>query len=435
MKRRSFALVLMMLLFAANRADASTDINCMWDARSGGMGGTGVAFLDSPAAVPTNPALLDQIGKLTISADLFLIAAQPEAPYTIYHLDPATGTRQVNYETIRSETASAVLPFFGAAFRIVDRVVFGVAAYPVIGQGTDARYQPAPEEFPQLWAHNKAAMGLFEISNAVSVRIIDNLSIAAAWRINYMSQQISTPLSTGGPPAGVAANPARTEAVNANINVTGLNFAGFQLGLFWKPVPSLRLGFSYRSKVVAEGSGTTETTIGTMTTKIDTKSEFTNPHAFRAGLAWSLLSDSLLLAVDFKYLMYAEAYKNTPAVTTVMNGKEKTDVRPAFWKDSFVGMFGAEVKALEALRLRAGYIILNSATDPDYAQQLMAPPGIQHLVSAGLGVKALDSLNVDVSAAYLVLQSRVEKATPYNAGVGIYASHGVELSLSAVYHN
>jgi long-subunit fatty acid transport protein len=175
--------------------------------------------------------------------------------------------------------------------------------------------------------------------------------------------------------------------------------------------------------------------IGAMATELETKSEFINPHAFRAGFAWSLLSDALLLAVDFKYLMYAEAYENTPAVTTIMNGKEKTDVRPAFWKDSFVGMFGAEVKAMEALRLRAGYIILNSATNPDYAQQLMAPPGIQHLVSAGVGIKALDSLNIDLSAAYLVLQSRVEKATPYNAGVGIYASHGMELSLSAVYHN
>jgi long-subunit fatty acid transport protein len=75
-----------------------------------------------------------------------------------------------------------------------------------------------------------------------------------------------------------------------------------------------------------------------------------------------------------------------------------------------------------------------SATNPAYAQQFMAPPGISHLVSAGLGFKAIDTLNIDIAAAYVVLQSHVDTATEYNGGVGIYASHAAEFSLSGTYH-
>jgi hypothetical protein len=45
-----------------------------------------------------------------------------------------------------------------------------------------------------------------------------------------------------------------------------------------------------------------------------------------------------------------------------------------------------------------------------------------------------DSLNVDLSAAYVVLQGRVNTATKDNGGVGIYGSHAGEFSLSGTYH-
>src|SRR4051794_19583989 len=143
MKSSTFV-VLILVLLATDSAHASTDINCLFDARSHGMGGTGVAFLDSPGAIPTNPALLDQIGKLSISADLFVIAAQPIAPYTIYHLD-ASGRRYKTYDTVRAPYKAAPLPFLGAALRLHERIVVGLAVYPLIGQGGGAEYRPAPD--------------------------------------------------------------------------------------------------------------------------------------------------------------------------------------------------------------------------------------------------------------------------------------------------
>jgi long-subunit fatty acid transport protein len=433
MRSRSLLLALLVLVFlAAGRASASTEINGLFDARSAGMGGTGVAFLDSAGAIPTNPALLDQIGHLTISADLFFIAAQPEAPYTVSHLN-AAGQPYQNYETERSAVTTAPLPFVGGAYRLNDRIVIGVGAYPMIGQGTTAKYRPAPDQFPNITLSNKAALGLIEVGDAVSVKVLDNLSLALMWRRTYMTQTVSTPVP-GNPPVGTLLDTMHNP-IYANIDVTGINVAGVQAGLFYKPIPNLGLGFSYRSKIVVDGTGTTTTKnpVGGSEISLDTRTSFAVPHTFRAGLAWSVFNDKLLLAADFKYLMYAEAWKST-ATTTIRMGMSSTNVTPTYWKDAYNVQLGAEYVATDLLRLRAGYIMATSATNPAYAQQFMAPPGVSNLVSAGLGFKVLDTLNVDLAAAYVVLQSRIDIATKYNGGVGIYASHAGELSLSGTYH-
>lgn len=430
--RSGSLVVAILVLLSAGTASASNEINGLFDARSGAMGGTGAGFLDSAAAIPTNPALLDLTKKFTLTLDCMLIIAQPEAPYTISHLD-ANGQPFQNYETIRSSPTSAPLPFLGAAYRLADRVVIGVGVYPTIGQGTTAEYKPAPDQYPEITLHNKAALGLIEAGDAISVRILDNLSVAAMWRITYMTQTVSTPVP-GNPPVGTLLD-SMHNPIYADIKASGLNFAGVQLGVFYKPVPSIGLGFSYRNKVVVNGDGTTTTKnpVGGAPIVLDTQTSFASPHTFRAGLAWTTLSDKLLLAADFKYLLYEESWKNVSTTTTRM-GMTSTKVTPTNWSNCFNVQLGAEFKAGEILRLRAGYIMAPSATNPAYAQQFMAPPGISHLVSAGLGFKAIDTLNIDIAAAYVVLQSHVDTATEYNGGVGIYASHAAEFSLSGTYH-
>jgi long-chain fatty acid transport protein len=433
---RSFKFfVAWLVFFGAAEARASTEINGLFDARSGGMAGTGVAFLDSAGAVPTNPALLDQIHKVSATLDLFYIVSQPEAPYTVYHLN-AAGQRYQSWDTIQSPPTSAVLPFIGGAFRLpgaLDRVVFGTAAYPIIGQGTSAVYRSAPDELPNLQVTNKASLGFYEIGNAVSVRVLDNLSFGATWRITYMTQSVTTAVP-GGPPAGVLLD-LNHNPLYGNIDASGFNFGGYQLGLLYKPIPFLRLGFSYRSKVVvhADGKTKTENPLSGTPLELDTHTSFTYPHAFRGGAAVSLLKDTLLLAVEFKYLMYAEAFK-TLTTTVVNNGKPSDTVQPLYWKDSFNLLLGAEYK-LGMCRVRAGYTLVTSATNEAYAVQFMAPPGVSHLVTGGFGVELFDHLNVDLSAGYVVLATHVDVATVNNSGIGEYASHGGEFSLGVTYHN
>ena len=436
MRNRSSLVVLIAVLLLIGKASASTDINGLFDARSHGMGSTGVAYIDSPGAIPINPALLDQVGKISISADVFGIVAQPTAPYTIWHKN-AAGQYYTNYESVRSKASFAPLPFLGMAYRLPwfgGRAVLGLGAYPIIGQGASATYRPAPDEYPGLVAKNKVSMGLVEVGDALSIRLHEKVSLGLMWRITYMTQTVNTPVDTYNPPAGILLNADRTAAANANITASGLNFKGFQIGLLYKPIPSLRLGLTYRNKIVVDGSGKTVTHLGSKEINLDTRRGFANPHTIRAGLAWSTLQDKLLLAVDFKYLFYAEAWTTLKTVTTQPNGDKQTDIKPVYWNNSWNLQLGAEYKVGSVVALRAGYCFLRSATNPDYALSYLAPPGISHLVTAGLGFKVADSFDINAAAGYVVLDRHINKATfdsdehPLNAGVGIYASHGAEFS-------
>lgn len=433
MRSRYSLVVLGVASLIAGKASASTDINGLFDARSHAMGGTGVAFIDSANAVPINPALLDQVNKYSVSLDVFAIAAQPTAPYTIWHQKP-DGSYYQNYESVRSKAAFAPLPTLGVAYRLHKRVVLGVATYPDIAQGTAAKYRPAPDEYPGLVATNKASMALIEAGDALSIRILDNLSLGLMWRITAMTQSVSTPLPTGSPPAGVIVNSEHTEVKNGNINVTGLNFKGFQIGVLWKPIPNLRIGFTYRNRVDVWGSGTTKTSVAGMNLSLKTHSGFTNPDSFRGGFAYSALDNKLLLAFDFKYLLYANAFKQLRTVVTQPNGMDKTNLQTAYWKNSACGEFGAEYKVTDGIAVRAGYTVLNSATNPTYALAFFAPAGISHLVTTGLGVKATESLNIDSALGFVILKHHEDTATPFNAGSGTYMSRGIEMSLMATYH-
>jgi long-subunit fatty acid transport protein len=180
--------------------------------------------------------------------------------------------------------------------------------------------------------------------------------------------------------------------------------------------------------VTVDGTGTTTTKIGPSAVVLDTKQSYSNPHAFRVGFAWTGLDERLMLAADLKYLMYAEAFKELGTTTMMANKPASTAYTKAYWKDSISVHLGAEYKLADSWWGRLGYSLVTSASNPDYVLSYFAPPGNAHQFLGGIGVKVLDSLTMDIAAGYVVLTSKVDKATEYNAGAGIYGSHSFEIS-------
>jgi long-subunit fatty acid transport protein len=149
-------------------------------------------------------------------------------------------------------------------------------------------------------------------------------------------------------------------------------------------------------------------------------------------VAVSTLNDRLLISGDFKYLMYAEAFESIDT-TVIMNGEPRTNHTITNWKDAYAMLLGAEFAALPVLRLRAGYELVTSATPEDYAKNAMAPPGVSHGFTLGVGLEVVDRLSVDVAGTYIAYETKVETATPDNAGVGTYGSNTGQIGLSATY--
>lgn len=433
--KSSYLLALSLVLLCAHSASASFEINGLFDGRSLAMGGTGVAFLDSPAAVPTNPALLEQIKTLSVSLNAYLIASRRESPYTVYHLSDDGMTRYRTWDTFKFKRNSpAPIPFLGGAYRLHDRVVAGLAAYPLLGSGAEVSYRPAPEERPNLELKPFSRMFMVEFAPAVSVRVLDNLSLGVSWRVTYMSFVADEPFEDATSPVGVTLD--GEEPVYRNLNYSALNFKGVQIGLLYRPIPALRIGLSYRNKVVLEGEGTVKFSGVT----VDSTQDVANPHAIRGGVAFSFLNDKALVAADFKYLMYKEAWKQTVIKIQRAGAPDEAYASPTHWKDAISALVGGEYKVIDLLALRAGYTLSTTGSNPKYISSSMPPLGLSHQVAVGAGIAAMDSLNVDLSLAYITAGGKVTKATydadgqPLNAGIGTYANTSYVGGVSVVYH-
>jgi long-chain fatty acid transport protein len=252
--------VLFGVLVAPSQARATTEVPAVADARSIALGGTGVAYLHNPTAVYLDPASLDGVQKLSMTADFSPMIITGHAPL---QSGPTGGPQQTNLQT-------TFAPFFlvGAAYRVQERVTVALAAFPAFGAGgTYSNVAPGHDL--------SSSISTLEAAPAVSVRLLDNLAIGASYRISYSTFGLSEP-SAAAPPA-----PAGTLLQN-KMSLDGVNFAGFAAGIYYRPVEDVELGFNYRSKITTTLTGQLTATPPSpgAAQSFNASGDFSNPHSF-----------------------------------------------------------------------------------------------------------------------------------------------------------
>jgi len=379
---------------------ANVEVPPAYDARTVGMGSTGVAHVHNGASLYHNPAAMQgvQNGAVTLAFSPFF--PQVSAPLA----GPETSVK----------SSRSLFPLFlvGGAYRINQQLAVGLAVYPTLGTG--AKYS-----VPLLGgAKLDATLAAVEMAPGVSYALTDYLAVGASYRVTYMWYTMEQP----------SVDPTTGAVSSAKADVSGWNFLGVQLGLFARASKTTRLGVTYRNKVTAAMSGKTEMGGQSLNTALD----FAAPHAFKLGVAQSLLDERLTLALDFKLSLYHESNKelnprvDIPGAGTVST-PEKLD-----WKNTFGVYAGGEYRVSpEGPAVRLGYSVSQSATPGAYAQPILPPPALQHAVHAGAGV-SLSKLDLDVGGYYLFSGAHAQPQGSLPVP-GDYKLNGILVALSATY--
>jgi len=345
------------LLTSVNPANANTELPAQYDARSVGMAGTGSAFIQNGSSVFLNPAGLQGIEKVSASLSALVLNASVKAPF-------------LPNQSVSASVPPAPFGYLGAGFRVHERIVLGAAVYSASGGGMSY------EKVGALGGQDiKNVQATFEAQPAISVKILDNLSIGAGYRIAYMLQQTQ--------------QPGLPNAAGLDASMDGFSFLGAQAGILYKPIKPLALAFVYRSKMTAETSGSATLTppapIPALQANI--KTDISTPHMFKLGTAVSLLEEKLTLSAEGRLILFADSH-DTIAFTTTVPGQPPTrTVQTLGWNNAVVGVLGGEYIIADLVPVRAGISVGTSATPYRYTNQFGPPPGVGVSGSLGVGLK------------------------------------------------
>jgi long-chain fatty acid transport protein len=305
------------------------------------------------------------------------------------------------------------IPAFGFTTQLNDKVVVGLAGLGIGGFGVnyaaDASnpiLMPAPNGFGQVYSN----FGLMKIVPAIAWKATDKLRFGVAVNIDWASLAVS-PMPTAAPAAdpGPDGKPftADDRAYYSSAAAADGAFGfGVQAGLQYQVNDQLMLGAAYTSaqmfqdfeykSVYANPNLPNYNTARTFTFRMDA------PATYAAGLGWQPTA-KLQAAADVKYY----TYKSTKGFDQVGYNADGS-VKGFGWKNIMVVALGAQYAATSKVTLRGGYNYSGNPVPDEYSMfNLPAPAIVQHNISAGLGFKVRDGVEINV-AAYTALENTIE---------------------------
>ncbi len=273
-----------------------------------------------------------------------------------------------------------------ASYEIQDGLTAAIGVYNPFGLGT---------EWPSNWEGKLFAQKIdlqsFFISPTVAYQVMPELSVGAG--INYATGHVTL---KGLPDTWHFA--ATTPQLNLDLSATGI---GFNFGAIYKVMPELQVGFSYRSSVKMDATGTASfdpdyTSIPLP--KGGASSSLTLPSTFFVGVAYKL--DDLQVEVDYQnvgwsvYKELAINFDSDPASNTVAQRN---------YEDSFILRVGAEY-TMGNIQIRGGYLFDKSPV-PDAYVEPQLPDANRNGFNAGVGLK-LSGVTLDFAYLYLPFSER-----------------------------
>lgn len=357
-------------------------------AKATSMSGAFVAQANDVTAIFYNPAGITSLNGFQLGLGTTIIA--PYASFT----GPASSDPNL-YSTAEEQVFTPVT--FYASYQINDKMNFGFGFFTPFGLGSNWG-----EDWAGRYLATETEVQTFFLNPVIAYKIMDNLSVAVGF--NYALGTVTMKKAIDFP--------VDHSQVNSSLEASGSGM-GWNIGIQYKPIDKVSLGFTYRSNVLMEfedGDATFElpATDGLSPLRSsyfpDTKgsSEIELPTMMAFGLAYDFTSQ---LTAEFDYLVYGwESYDILVIkFDDPVGGSTETEAEKNY-QNSASYRLGLEYRVNDDLALRAGYMRDNHAVeDKDVEPSL--PEGDRDLYNFGIGYK-FSTFSIDASYTLLLQEDR-----------------------------
>ena len=326
------------------------------------------ARLDDASTVYFNPAGMGFLDGLQISAGLTVVFGD------FNYVDPlGTGAKAGN-------TNSAVTPpHLYLSYRINEMFAVGLSVNVPFGLALEW-----PEDYPGAHISVGATLQVFLINPTVAIRPLENLSIGVGIQLMPGTVDIKRRLgfvTDAGDLAG------------GGIHMGGVAFGvGGNLGVMYRPLDWLFLGFFYRSRVKLEFEGDAHFDLpdGLTDRSVfhdqNVKAGATMPDYMTLGIGFQV-HERVYLEFDVDYVLWSTVDKITIAFPDDESGQLDKPV-PEDWGDIFTLRLGVEWRALDTgnhvMHVRGG-VGFDPGPAPDHTLSPLLPDSSRAFGSAGIG--------------------------------------------------
>ena len=434
-----------------------------------GMGGASFAYDNGTAGLINNPATL---GLMTAGSSRLDIA--------IGGLHPDVTSKMAGLPDAHSGGDAYYMPALGYV-RKDGKFGYGVGVMAQGGMGTEYgtnTFLSGNPGIPSMMGNmraptgeaNRSELGLGRVMFPLTYDVTDTLRIGGT--VDYlwggldiqmvMSGQMFSQFATpGGSVLGNAVGPmvSNLPAVMGAFGISDINWAQFDfskgkngmtqqltttgyaanIGFVWNAAPNLSIGGVYHAKTSLsdmEGSGTlnmnAQMASGGMTVPITGKLkvvDFQWPETYGLGVAYRL-SDRVLLAADYKRIMWSKVMKdfhmrftadavqaNPAAQGMVSMGANAMDATLyQNWEDQDVLMIGGSYLVVDGLTLRAGANFAKNPIPDKYMNPLF-PAIVKNHYMGGVGYAFDKASSIDFSFTY------APRVSATNPNLGVTTSH------------
>ena len=296
------------------------------------------------------------------------------------------------------------IPHGYISHQLNDSMWIGLAMTVPFGMGT---------EYDDNWAYANRGISAevltFDFNPNVAWKVSEKLSIGAGMSIQYAAADLKMKQGLVG------------LSVDGEVDADSIAW-GFNLGLMWTPLENLRFGLSYRSRINhnAEGDFTIDNLrqgnmaitgpdldgalsgnpmLASMWGRHDATATISTPAWVMATAAWDV-NDLLSLYATFRWTDWSsfETLDIKSSGLTVLGGKTTVENH---WQDTYLFSVGADLRFTNWWTFRAGIGYETSPVDDPSYRTAIIPDADRWWFAIGSSFKAMDNLQIDVSAAML----------------------------------